>query len=152
MESKRTQQKLPSMTKRDFFIKEKQKEIKNLFEKKKENWTVYENILYPNIDIREISERKNNKLLISAEIINKNEQWKYIEINWEKFYELKKWWNWKPGNYFYIDKDKNRTWVFHIGKIIWIEEIYHKKYAQWNWQSMRKRWSIHTGNAMIDVE
>ena len=92
MEAKKIKEKLPYWAKGDFFIKEKQKEIKNLLEITKEHWSVYENILYPNVDIREISERKNNNLLISAEILNKNEQWKYIEINWEKFYELNKGW------------------------------------------------------------
>ena len=152
METKKTKDKLPYWEKRDFFINGKQKEIKNLLEIRKETWTVYENILYPNIDIREISEWKNNKLLISAEILNGNEQWKYIEINWEKFYELNKGWKRKEGNYFYIDKTKDVSWVFHIWKIIGFEKWYNKEYAIRNWQTMRKDWSIHTWNAVIDVE
>lgn len=152
MEERKTKENLPYWAKRDFFIKEKQKEIKNLLEIRKGHWTVYENILYPNVDIREISEWKNNKLLISADILSRNEQWKYIEINWERFYELNKGWKRKEGNYYYIDQSKDVTWVFHIWKIIGFEKGYNKEYAIRNGQAMRKDWSIHTGNSVIDVE
>ena len=152
MESRNTKGQLPYEQKRDFFIKENQKVLWNLLEIKESTWTRYESINYPKVDIREISTRKNNNLLIDASIINKNEQWKYIEINWEKFYELNKWWNRKKWNYYYIDKSKNRNWVFHIGKIMWFETLYNREYAIRNGQSMWKDWSIHTGNAVIDVE
>lgn len=152
MESRNTKWQLPCWQKRDFFIKEKQKELWNLLEIKEDTWTRYESINYPRVDIREISTWKNNNLLIDATIINSNEKWKYIEINWEKFYELNKWWNRKKGNYFYIDKSKDRNWVFHIGKITGFEKLYNREYAIRNGQSMRKDWSIHTGNAVIDVE
>lgn len=152
MEAKKTNEQLPYWTKRDFFIKKKQKEIWDILEIRTERWTVYESLKYPHIDIKEISERKNNSLLISAEIINSNEKWKYLEINGEKFYELNKWWNRKIGNYFYIDKSKNRNWVFHIGKITGFEEWYNKQYAIRRGQSMRKDWSTHTWRALIDVE
>ena len=152
MESRNTKDQLPYEQKRDFFIKENQRVIWNLLETKGDKWTRYEYISYPKIDIREISTRKNNKLLIDASIINKNKQGKYIEINWEKFYELHKWWNRKKWNYYYIDKDENRTWVFHIGKITGFETIYNREYAIRKWESMRKDWSTNTWKAYIDVE
>ena len=152
MESRNTKGQLPYKQKRDFFIKENQRILWNLLEIKEHKWTRYESISYPKVDIREISTRKNNNLLIDASIINKNKQWKYIEINWEKFYELHKGWKRKEGNYYYIDQSKDLTWVFHIWKIIGFEKWYNKEYAIRNGQAMRKDWSIHTGNSVIDVE
>lgn len=152
MEERKTKENFPYWAKRDFFIKEKQKEIWDILEIKTGRWIEYKTLKYPNVDIKKISTRKENNLLISAEIINSNEQWKYIEINGEKFYELSKWWNRKIGNYFYIDKGNNRNWVFHIGKITGFEERYNKQYAIRKGQSMRKDWSIHTWRALIDIE
>ena len=152
MESRNTKWQLPCWQKRDFFIKENQRIIWNLLETRGNKWTRYECISYPKVDIREISTRKNNKLLIDASIININEQGKYIEINWEKFYELHKWWNRKKWNYYYIDKSEDGCWVFHIGKITGFETLYNREYARRNWQSMRKDWSTNTWNVYIDVE
>jgi hypothetical protein len=152
METRKKHDHLPCKNKRDFFINEKQKELWNVLETKKEKWYVYETLIYPNIDIREISTRKNNSLLISSELINSDESWKYIEIKGEKFHELNKWWKRKIWNFYYIDKSTTGEWVFHIGKITGFEKWYNREYAVRKWQSMRKDWSIHNGNALIDIE
>jgi hypothetical protein len=110
METRKKHDHLPYKNKRDFFINAKQKELWNVLEIKKEKWYVYETLIYPNIDIREICTRKNNALLISSDLINSDEIWKYIEIKGEKFHELNKWWKRKIWNFYYIDKSTTWEW------------------------------------------
>ena len=138
--------------KRDIKKKEKTKELSTLIEIETKTWTTSESISYPQISIKDISSRKNNKLLIDVSIIKNNAKWKYLEINWEKFYELIKGTERKKWNYYYIDNNGNQSWVLHIWKIIGFEKIYNRNYAERNWQSMRKDWSTNTGKFLTDIE
>lgn len=152
METRKQRNERPFNQKRDFLIKEKTKELSTLLEIETKTWTTFESISYPQISIKDISSRKNNKLLIDVSIIKNNAKWKYLEINWEKFYELIKGTERKKWNYYYIDNDENQSWVFHIWKITGFEKIYKKDYAERNWQSMRKDWSTNTGKFLTDIE